>query len=128
MIRELNNTVQKTNKTASVINQTISQASLILKKCLIIDEEEFLKVTNVAQGASSMIKSYLSSLGTFIGSLTIAKNEPIRGQYIDLKQILIEGFQTKNRRLVVAFVSRILKEAQHSRVFTPRNPWVNTLL
>lgn len=75
-----------------------------------------------------MIKSYLSSLGTFIGSLTIAKNEPIRGQYIDLKQILVEGFQTKNRRLSVAFVSRILKEAQHSRVFTPRNPWVNTLL
>ena len=48
MIRELNNTVQKTNKTASVINQTLTQASLILKKCLIIDEEEFLKVTNVA--------------------------------------------------------------------------------
>jgi len=39
-----------------------------------------------------MIKSYLSSLGTFIGSLTIAKNEPIRGQFIDLKQILVEGF------------------------------------
>jgi len=48
MLRELNNTVQKTSKSASVINQTLSMASLILKKCLLVDEEEFLKVTNVA--------------------------------------------------------------------------------
>ena len=48
MIRELHNSVQKTNKNASVINQTLSMTSLILKKCLLVDEEEFLKLTNVA--------------------------------------------------------------------------------
>jgi hypothetical protein len=128
MIRELNNTVQKTNKSASVINQTLTQSSLILKKCLLIDEEEFIKITNVAQGAASMLKGYLGSLGTFIGCLTIAKNEPIMGRFLDLKQILVEGFQTKNRRMSVAFVCRILKECSNSRVFSPRNPWVNTLL
>lgn len=128
MLRELNNTVQKTSKSASVINQTLSMASLILKKCLLVDEEEFLKVTNVAQGAASMLKGYLSSLGTFIGCLTIAKNEPVMGRFLDLKQILVEGFQTKNRRLAVAFVCRIIKECGNSRVFGPRNPWVNTLL
>ena len=28
----------------------------------------------------------------------------------------------------MTFVCRILKESQHSRVFTPRNPWINTLM
>lgn len=50
-----------------------------------------MKATNVAQGSASVIKGYLQSLGTFIGSLTLAKNEAIRNQHLDLKQILIEG-------------------------------------
>lgn len=75
-----------------------------------------------------MLKGYLSSLGSFVGSLTIAKNEPIRSSQLDLKQILIEGFPTKNRRLAVAFVCRIIKESVHSKVFTIRNPWMNSLL
>lgn len=28
----------------------------------------------------------------------------------------------------MTFVCRVLKESQHSRVFTPRNPWINTLM
>jgi CCR4-NOT transcription complex subunit 1 len=95
---------------------------------MLVDEEEFIKVTNVVQGSASLLKGYLSSLGSFIGNMTIAKGEPIRSSQLDLKQILIEGFPTKNRRLAVAFVCRILKESQHSRVFTVRNPWCNTLL
>ena len=52
---------------------------------MLIDEDEFHKVTNVAQGTSSVIKSYLMSLGTFLGSLTLAENDPIRACYLDLK-------------------------------------------
>jgi len=46
MIRELSNAIIKVNKNQSVIGQTLAQASLIFKKCMIVDEEEFLKVTN----------------------------------------------------------------------------------
>ena len=46
MIRELSNAISKVNKNQSVISQTLAQASLIFKKCMIVDEEEFIKVTN----------------------------------------------------------------------------------
>jgi hypothetical protein len=59
---------------------------------MVIDEEEFLKVTNVASGSSTVIKGYLASLGTFVGNLTLSKNEPLRNSHLDLKQILLEGF------------------------------------
>jgi len=75
-----------------------------------------------------MLKGYLASLGSFVGNLTIAKNEPIRAIHLDLKQILIEGFQVKNNRLAVTFVCRILKESVNARVFTVRNPWILSLL
>lgn len=75
-----------------------------------------------------VIKNYLQSLGSFIGALTVSKNEAVRSNHLDLKQILVEGFQVKNRKLAVTFVCRILKESQHSKVFNLRNPWISTLL
>ena len=101
---------------------------MLFKKCMVVDEERFLKVTTVPQGSGAVIKGYLVSLGTFLGSLTVAKNEPIRSVHLDLKQILIEGSQARNSLLAVAFVCRILKESHHSNVFTPRNPWMHSLL
>lgn len=41
---------------------------------------------------------------------------------------MIEGFHAKNRKLAVAFVCGILKESNQSRVFSPRNPWIHSLL
>ena len=95
---------------------------------MVVDEEQYIQVTNVPQGAALVIKIHLQSLGSFIGALTVSKNEPVRSIHLDLKQILVEGFQVKNRKLAVTFVCRILKESQHSRVFTLRNPWIGTLL
>lgn len=134
IIRELNQSVPLIaskvpgRSGTTVMGLTLAQTALIFKKCMVIDEEEFMKVVNVAQGSSSVIKSYLQSLGTFIGTLTLAKNEPIRAMHLDLKQILIEGSQVKNSRFAVAFVCRILKESVKSRYFTPLNPWINSLL
>lgn len=91
IIRELNQAIPKAAGQLTVVGLTLSQAALIFKKCMVIDEEEFMKVTNVAQGSAAVIKGYLSSLGSFVGSLTVAKNEPIRSVHLDLKQILIEG-------------------------------------
>lgn len=128
MIRELNQAIPRAARSQTVVGLTLTQAALIFKKCMVIDEEEFMKVTTVAAGSAAVIKGYLSSLGSFVGSLTVAKSEPIRSVHLDLKQILIEGSQIKNSRLAVTFVCRILKESQHSRVLTPRNPWINSLL
>lgn len=124
MIRELNILIPYISKTKSVLGLTLYQASLILKKCLIINEDELSKVLAVAQGSGSVVKSYLASLGSFIGMLTLAKNEPIRNINLDLKQILVEAFPNKNRRLAVTFVCRILKETSQSKIFSVKCPWM----
>jgi len=126
MVRELNLSILKVGEKAeSVIGMTMHQVSLIFKKCMLIDEDDLQMCTNPG---STNLKSFVASLGSFVGTLTLSKNEPIRHSQLDLKQILIEGMQVKNRKLAVVFVCRILKETQHSRVFNLRNPWANTLL
>lgn len=112
----------------SVLGLTLMQAGGIFKKCMLIDEEEFHKATNVAHGGGSIIKGYLQSLGTFIGSLTLAENEPIRSNFLNLKQILFEGATAKNSRFAVAFVCRIVKESSRSQFFNAHNPWLKSLL
>ena len=78
-----------------------------------IDEVEFNKVANKVGGTAgtvSQIKQYLKTLGQFLGQLTLARNRPIRSDELDIKQLLIQGFQHENRKLVISFVCNIIKE------------------
>jgi hypothetical protein len=90
MVREIHNSMSGSSKQQNVIGQTLNQVALIFKKCMLIDEDEFSKVTNAQSGASVLV-AYVASLGSFVGSLTLAKNEPLRTSHLDLKQILVES-------------------------------------
>ena len=69
------------------------------------------------------------TLGQFLGSLTLAKNRPIHAKELDLKQLLVQGYQHEHRRAIIAFVCRIMKEANKSLIFNKvSNPWVNGIL
>lgn len=61
--------------------------------------------------------------------LTFAANRPILRTEVDLKQLLVEGFLTKNK-LAILFVCRVIKEATKDRytVFNKRFPYIRTLL
>lgn len=73
MIRDLDISVPPlTTKKLTVVGLTILQASQIFKKCMLVDEDEFQKVSNAAMGTQSIIKNYLQSLGAFLGTLTVA--------------------------------------------------------
>ena len=74
--------------------KTIRIAMEILKKCMLIDEDDFNQVANRPPGQQhqNLIKQYLGTLGSFIGSLTLAANRPILSKEIDFKQLLIQGF------------------------------------
>lgn len=47
MIRELNVAIQQVKKSSSVVGLTLLAAALIFKKCMVVDEEQFLQVSNV---------------------------------------------------------------------------------
>jgi CCR4-NOT transcription complex subunit 1 len=125
MLRELHTALISFDPSRSVVRQVMFQTALIFKKCMLIDEDEFSQCSN---NGPSILKSYVASLGSFIGSMTLARNEPIRTSHLDLKQILVEGWQVKSRKLAIIFVCRVLKESQHSRVFNLRNPYICTML
>ena len=72
MLRELHQSIQEVNKSRNVIGMTLFQIKQIFKKCMLIDEDELAKVINPQQG-TIVLKNFVSSLGTFLGCLTLAK-------------------------------------------------------
>ena len=76
------------------VSRTIKHAVEIFKKCMLVDEVEFNKVANkpVDNQQRSMLKQYLAALGSFIGAITLAYNNPIKRTDLDLKQLLLQGY------------------------------------
>ncbi|KAG8902291.1 hypothetical protein FRB99_004653 [Tulasnella sp. 403] len=74
--------------------------------------------------SSSTDRTMLKNLASWLGSLTLARNYPIKHRNISFKDLLLEGYD--NNRLIVAipFVCKILEHGKHSVVFKPPNPWL----
>ena len=87
-----------------------------------------MKIAQVAPNAPNPIKGFLASLGSFIGTMTLACNRPIYAKEINLKQLLIEAYDSEKLKIVLVFVSRILKETKNSNIFKLHNPWLNNIL
>jgi len=58
----------------------------------------------------------------------LAYNTPIKRSDLDLKQLLQQGFFHEQRKIIIIFICKILKEAHRSTVFKISNPWMNSLL
>ena len=97
---------------------------------MLVDEPEFNKVANkpVDNQQRSMLKQYLAALGSFIGAITLAYNTPIKRTDLDIKQLLLQGYFHEQRKIIIVFVCKILREAHRSTIFKIANPWINSLL
>ena len=69
-------------------------------------------------------RAYLRNLAYWLGSLTLARNKPIKHKNIDFKELLLEGWETQRLIVVVPFTCKVLGEGKNSVVFKPPNPWV----
>ena len=47
---------------------------------------------------------------------------------MNVKQLIIEAYESDKLRLVLSFVCRIIKESKGSTVFKPSNPWLSSIL
>ncbi|KAL8805792.1 MAG: hypothetical protein Q9182_001704, partial [Xanthomendoza sp. 2 TL-2023] len=65
----------------------------------------------------------LKSLASWLGSLTIARDKPIKHKYISFKDLLIEAHETERLLIVIPFVCNVLIQVKKSVVFKPPNPW-----
>lgn len=70
----------------------------------------------------------LKSLGSWIGSITIARNKPIHRRDLDLKELLMDAYSNGRLTTVVPFVSKVLEACSRSLVFKPTQPWIRSIL
>ncbi|KAF2191169.1 Not1-domain-containing protein [Zopfia rhizophila CBS 207.26] len=73
---------------------------------------------------SATERTHLKNLGGWLGSLTIARNKPIKFRNISFKDLLIEGYDTDRLLIVIPFTCKVLVQAAKSTVFKPPNPWL----
>ena len=77
---------------------------------------------------STMERSLLKNLGSWLGQTTLARNRPILQIMLDCKELLFQGYETGKLIAVTPFVAKILEGAKNSVVFRPRNPWTMGLM
>ncbi|KAL8886494.1 MAG: hypothetical protein Q9215_005812 [Flavoplaca cf. flavocitrina] len=70
----------------------------------------------------------LKNLASWLGSLTIARDKPIKHKYIAFKDLLIQGYESERLVIVIPFVCNVLIQAKKSVVFKPPNPWTVDIL
>ena len=72
---------------------------------------------------SAAERKNLKSLAMWLGSLTIARDKPIKHKNISFVDLLLEGFETERLLIVIPFTCNVLAQATKSMVFRPPNPW-----
>ncbi|KAH6563032.1 hypothetical protein BASA62_008802 [Batrachochytrium salamandrivorans] len=77
---------------------------------------------------SSQERSLLKNLGTWLGSITLAKNKPIKHKNLAFKELLLEGYMSNRLIVVIPFVCKVLEQCGSSKVFKPPNPWLMAIL
>lgn len=84
--------------------------------------QKLLNSESTMQSAAE--RKNLKNLSVWLGSLTIARDKPIKHKNIFFLDFLIEGLETQRLILVVPFTCNVLAQGTRSIVFKPPNPWV----
>lgn len=72
---------------------------------------------------SSAERNSLKNLGLWLGSLTLARDKPIKFKNVSFKDLLIEGHDSQRLTIAIPFTCKTLGQAATSHVFRPPNPW-----
>lgn len=83
-----------------------------------------IRMLNSEGTLGSTERGHLKQLGAWLGSLTLARDEPIKYRNISFKDLLIEGYDTDRLLLVIPFTCKVLVQAAKSTVFKYPNPWL----
>ncbi|KAI9104094.1 CCR4-Not complex component, Not1-domain-containing protein [Phlyctochytrium arcticum] len=73
---------------------------------------------------SSQERSLLKNLGTWLGTITLGKDKPIKHKNLSIKDLLLEGYDSGRLIAVIPFVCKVLEQCTSSKVFRPPNPWL----
>ncbi|OLY82021.1 General negative regulator of transcription subunit 1 [Smittium mucronatum] len=74
--------------------------------------------------SSSRDRGQLGNLGSWLGGMTLARDIPLMRNYISLKALLIQGYESDRLIVAIPFVCKVLKQCSNSSIFKPPNPWL----
>ncbi|XP_073064928.1 uncharacterized protein [Primulina eburnea] len=78
--------------------------------------------------SSSEERSLLKNLGSWLGKITIGKNQVLRAREIDPKSLIVEAYEKGLMIAVIPFTSKILEPCSNSLAYQPPNPWTMGIL
>ncbi|XP_039063628.1 CCR4-NOT transcription complex subunit 1-like isoform X2 [Hibiscus syriacus] len=104
---------------SKVLTKEIVQATY--ENCKVLLGSELIK-------SSSEERSLLKNLGSWLGKLTIGRNQVLRAREIDPKSLIIEAYEKGLMIAVIPFTSKILEPCQNSLAYQPPNPWTMGIL
>ncbi|SYW82671.1 uncharacterized protein UBRO2_04793 [Ustilago bromivora] len=70
----------------------------------------------------------LKNLGSWFGSLTLARDKPIHYSNIVFKDLLIQGYDSNQLIVAIPFVCKVKEQCAKSNIFKPPNPWLMVVL
>ena len=77
---------------------------------------------------SSTERAHLKNLGEWLGSLTLARDKPIKHKNIYFRDLLVEGYDTHRLVVVIPFTCKVLLQGRKSTIFKPPNPWLMDII
>ena len=73
-------------------------------------------------------RSLLKNLGSWLGQLTIAKLKPVLQRHLDIKELILESYESGRMIGTVPFVAKVLEPSKDNMIFKPPNPWTMAIL
>ncbi|KAN0075454.1 Not1 domain containing protein [Tylopilus felleus] len=98
----------------------------------LILQETFIKSTVMLNSEKTMQvtseRAILKNLGSWLGTITLARDKPIRHKNLSFKDLLVEGFESGRLIVAIPFVCKTLEPSAKSKVFKPPNPWLMAVI
>jgi len=73
-------------------------------------------------------RTTLKNVGSWLGSITLARDVPIRHKNLSFKDLLIEGYESGRSIVAIPFICKVLEACARSKVFKPPNPWLMAVM
>jgi len=78
--------------------------------------------------SSASERQILKTVALWLGKITLAKNKPLRLRELNVKDLLIQGYDNKRLIVAIPFVCNLLLACKDSLVFHVPNPWMTAVL
>lgn len=73
-------------------------------------------------------RTLLKNVGSWLGTITLSRDQPIKHKYLSFKDLLLEGYDNNRLVVAIAFVCKALEPCSRSTIFQPPNPWLMAVI